>query len=102
MNLPVDAQVFDARALAKFSGIAILICMIFDYAYAFVLPIVTALPIEIAALRLWTYFLGWWGNSFRYTMKTAGLVLSFVPPNISMVFLIVILMGSEIAIKGWR
>ena len=76
--------------------------MLFDIAYAFVLPMVTALPIEIVALLLWTYFLGWWSNSFRYTMKTAGLVLSFILPNMAMSFLIVVLMGLEIAVKGWQ
>jgi hypothetical protein len=97
-----DAQIFDSRALAKFSGMAIVACMFFDLAYAFVLPMVTALPIEIIALLIWTCFLGWWSNAFRYTMKTAGLVLSFILPNMAMGFLYVSLTGLEIATKGWR
>jgi hypothetical protein len=96
-----DAQIFDGRALAKFSVLAILACMIFDYAYAFLLPIVTALPLEIITLLLCTYFLGWWGKAFRYTMKTAGLALSVVLPNIAMGFLIAVLMSLQAA-KGWQ
>jgi hypothetical protein len=96
-----DSPIFDGRALAKFSATAIAACMFFDYAYALVLPMVTALPLEIVALLLCTYFLGWWGKAFRYTMKTAGLVLSVVLPNIAMGFLIAVLMSLQAA-KGWQ
>jgi len=101
VNSTSGAQVFDGWALAKFSAGAIIGCVIFDYAYAWVLPMVTALPIEIALLLVVTYFLGWWGRRFRYTMKTAALVLSFVLPNIAMGMLVSILMVLQAA-RGWQ
>ncbi len=100
MNATSDAQVFDGWALAKFSIGAFIGCMIFDCVYAWILPMVTALPIEIALLLAVTYFLGWWRQRFRYTMKTAALVLSFVLPNAAMGMLVSILMGWQAA-RGW-
>ena len=102
MTTAVDAQVFDGRALARFSVAAIAACMFFDFVIGAIFQIVAlvAVPVEIAVLLLWTYFLGWWSNTFRYTMKTAGLVLSFILPNIALWLLFVTSMCLEIAMKG--
>jgi hypothetical protein len=100
VNSTSRAQVFDGWALAKFSIGAMIGCMIFDCLYAWILPMVTALPIEIALLLVVTYFLGWWGRHFRYTMKTSVLVLSFILPSVAMAMLVSILMALQAA-RGW-
>jgi hypothetical protein len=70
--------------------------MAFDCGYAFIFPMVTALPLEIAGLLLVTWMFGWWRPAFRYTMKTASLALSAILPNLAMGFLVTGLMALDI------